>query len=65
VEKLYIKIVAQTSKSRPLKKGLESPYFGQSGNVKNHPRAWEREECDRMKARVSKELAIGRGINTI
>ena len=31
MEKLYIKIVAQTRKSRPLKKGLESHYFGQSG----------------------------------
>ena len=37
----------------------------QSGNVKLPARAWEREECDRMKARVSKEFAIGRGINTI
>ena len=37
----------------------------QSGNVKLPARAWEREECDRMKARVSKEFAISRGINTI
>jgi hypothetical protein len=65
VEKLYIKIVAQTSKSRPKRTGLESPYFGQSGNVKNPARAWEREECDRIKARVLNKFAIGRGINTI
>jgi hypothetical protein len=29
VEKLYIKIVAQTRKSRPKRTGLESHYFGQ------------------------------------